>query len=83
LLILYDPVSTEAYERVDIDVKAHIQTNIERTVKDLMNAIKSISSEASKPLALIVIPSDVYNALSEEMRNELEGYRLDVSQGSH
>ena len=80
LLILYDPVSTEAYERVDIDVEAPIQTNIERTVRNLMNAIKSISSEASKPLALIVLPSDVYNTLSEEMRNELEGYRLDVSQ---
>jgi len=81
LLIPYDPVSTEAYERADIDVKAHIQANIERTIKDLMNAIKSISSEASKPLTLIVIPSDVYNTLSEERRNELEGYRLDVSQG--
>jgi hypothetical protein len=81
LLILYDPVSTEAYERVDIDVKAHIQANIEKTVNNLMKAIKSISSEASKPLTLIVIPSDVYNILSEERRNELEGYRLDVSQG--
>jgi tetratricopeptide (TPR) repeat protein/energy-coupling factor transporter ATP-binding protein EcfA2 len=80
LLILYDLVPTEAYERVDIDVKAHIQTNIERTIKDLMKAIKPISSEASKPLTLIVIPSDVYNTLSGEMRNELEGYRLDVSQ---
>jgi len=79
-LILYDPVSTETYERVDIDVEAPIQTNIERTVRNLMNAIKSISSEASKPLALIVLPSDVYNTLSEEMRNELEVYRLDVSQ---
>ena len=80
LLILYDPVSTEAYERADIDVEAPIQTNIERTIKDLMNAIKSISSEASKPLTLIVLPSDVYNTLSGERRNELEGYRLDVSQ---
>jgi hypothetical protein len=80
LLILYDPVSTETYERVDIDMEAPIQTNIERTIKDLMIAIKSISSEAPKPLALIVIPSDIYNTLSEEMRNELEGYRLDVSQ---
>lgn len=80
LLILYDPVSTEAYERADVDVKAHIQANTERTIKDLMKAIKSRSSEASKPLTLIVIPSDVYNALSEERRNELEGYRLDVSQ---
>ncbi|MDT7969944.1 MAG: hypothetical protein RQ842_05205, partial [Vulcanisaeta sp.] len=81
LLILYDPVSTETYERVDIGVKADIQANIERTIKDLMIAIKSISSEASKPLALIVIPSDVYNALSEKRRNELEKYKLDVSQG--
>ena len=81
LLILYDPVSTKAYERADIDVKAHIQANIEMTVRNLMKVIKPISSEASKPLTLIVLPSDVYNALSEERRNELEGYRLDVSQG--
>jgi hypothetical protein len=80
LLILYDPVSTKAYERADIDMEAHIQANIERTIEVLMKAIKSIGSEASKPLALIVIPSDVYNALSKERRNELEGYRLDVSQ---
>jgi len=84
LLILYDPVSTEAYERADIDVKAPIQTNIKVAIEDLMKAIKSTSPEAPKPLTLIVIPSDVYNALSEELseetRNELEGYRLDVSQ---
>jgi len=60
-------------------VKAPIQANIERIIEDLMIAIKSVSSEASKPLTLIVIPSDVYNALSEKIRNELEGYRLDVS----
>ena len=80
LLMLYDPVSTKAYERADIDVKAHIQANIEKTVNNLMKAIKPISSEASRPLTLIVLPSDVYNTLSGEMRNELEGYRLDVSQ---
>jgi len=81
LLMLYDPVSTKAYERADIDMKADIQANTERTIEDLMKAIKSISSEASKPLTLIVLPSDVYNTLSEEMRNALEVYRLDVSQG--
>jgi len=61
-------------------VKADIQAYTERTIEDLMKAIESISSEASKPLTLIVIPSDVYNALSEERRKELEGYKLDVSQ---
>ena len=79
LLILYDPVSTKAYEKMGIDVEAPIQTNIERTIKNLMDIINSISSEASKPLTLIVIPSD-YETLSEEMRNALKGYRLDVSQ---
>jgi KaiC/GvpD/RAD55 family RecA-like ATPase len=80
LLILYDPVSTKAYERADIDMEAPIQANIERTIKDLVIAINSISYEAPKPLALIVIPSDIYNALSEKRRNELKKYRLDVSQ---
>jgi len=81
LLILYDPVSTEAYERADIGVKAPIQANIEMTIEVLMKAVESISSEASKPLTLIVIPSDFYNALSEEMRNALEVHRLDVLEG--
>jgi len=69
LLILYDPVFTKTYRK---DV-------IEKTMKNLVNIL--ISSEASKPLALIVLPSDVYNALSEEVKNALEVYRLDVSQG--
>jgi hypothetical protein len=77
LLILYDPVSTKAYEKVGIDTEAPIQSNIERTIKNLVN---SKSSKASKPFTLIVLPSDVYNALSGEVKNALEGYRLDVSQ---
>ncbi len=81
LLIIYDPVSTKAYEKVDIDVEAPIQSNIEMTIKNLVDVVNPISSEASKPFTLIVLPSDVYNALSEERRNELEVYRLDVSQG--
>jgi energy-coupling factor transporter ATP-binding protein EcfA2 len=79
LLILYDPVSTKAYERVGVDVEAPIQTNIERTVKNLMDVVNSVSPEASRPFMLIVLPSDVYNALSEEIRDSLERYRLDVS----
>jgi KaiC/GvpD/RAD55 family RecA-like ATPase/uncharacterized protein YeeX (DUF496 family) len=80
LLILYDPVSTKAYEKMDVDVEAPVQTNIERTVKNLMDAIKSISSEALRPLMLIVLPSDIYNALSNDMRAKLESHSLDVSQ---
>ena len=81
LLILYDPVSTESYERVDIDVEAPVQTNIERTVKNLMNVVNSISPKASRPFMLIVLPSDIYNALNSDMRAKLESHSLDVSQG--
>jgi hypothetical protein len=80
LLILYDPVSTKAYEKVGVDVKAPIQTSIEKTVNNLMDVVNAVSSEASKPLTLIVIPSDIYNALSNDMRAKLESHSLDVSQ---
>jgi len=79
LLILYDPVSTKAYEKVGIDTEAPVQSSIESTVKNLMDFVDSISPKASRPFMLIVLPSDIYNALSEEMRNALKGYRLDVS----
>jgi KaiC/GvpD/RAD55 family RecA-like ATPase len=80
LLILYDPVSTKAYEKMGIDTEAPVQSSIERTVKNLMDFVDSISPEATKPLTLIVIPSDIYNALSNDMRAKLESHSLDVSQ---
>jgi KaiC/GvpD/RAD55 family RecA-like ATPase len=79
LLILYDPVSTKAYEKVGTSVETPIQTSIERTVKNLIDVVNSISPEASRPFMLIVLPSDIYNTLSEETRNALKGYSLDVS----
>jgi hypothetical protein len=57
-----------------------MQTNIEGTIKNLMDVVNSISPKASKPLTLIVLPSDIYNALSNDMRAKLESHSLDVSQ---
>jgi len=80
LLILYDPASTESYEKVGIDVKAPIQSNIERTIKNLMDFVDSISPKASRSFILIVLPSDIYNALSSDMRAKLESHSLDAAQ---
>jgi len=80
LLILYDPVSTRAHEKVGTGVEASIQTSIERTIKNLMDVVNAISSEASRPFMLIVLPSDVYNALSREIRDSLESHSLDAAQ---
>jgi hypothetical protein len=96
LLILYDPVSTETYEREPSTQQGQgvlagssggvrrvryvkMPRNVEVTIANLINASNELGD--LRPPILIVIPSDVYNALSEEIRNELEGYRLDVSQG--
>jgi energy-coupling factor transporter ATP-binding protein EcfA2 len=79
LLILYDPVSTKAYEKVGIDMKTPIQTNTELTIRNLVDVVNSISSEASRPFVFIVLPSDVYNVLSEERRDSLKRYSRDVS----
>ena len=80
LLILYDPVPTKAYERADIGVEAPIQTSIERTVNNLMKVVNAVSSEASRPFTLIVLPSDIYNALSNDMRAKLESHSLNAAQ---
>ncbi|MFP3492064.1 MAG: hypothetical protein RXN86_04730, partial [Vulcanisaeta sp.] len=96
LLILYDPVSTETYEREPSTQQGQgvlagssggvrrvryvkMARNVEVTIANLINASSELGD--LRPPILIVLPSDVYNALSGEMRNVLEGYRLDVSQG--
>jgi DNA-binding transcriptional MerR regulator/energy-coupling factor transporter ATP-binding protein EcfA2 len=103
LLILYDPVSTETYEREPSTQQGQgvlagssggvkrvrhvkIPRNVEVTIASLIDAsskLDGLRPELSdlRPPILIVLPSDVYNALSEEIRNELKKYKLDVSQG--
>jgi len=95
LLILYDPVSTETYEREPSTQQGQgvlagssggvrrvryvkMPRNVEVTIANLINASSELGD--LRPPILIVIPSDFYNALSGEVRNALEGYRLDVSQ---
>ena len=96
LLILYDPVSTETYEREPSTQQGQgalaktgggvrrvryveMPRDVEATITNLINASSELGD--LRPPILIVLPSDIYNTLSEEMRNALEMYRLDVSQG--
>jgi hypothetical protein len=95
LLILYDPVSTETYEREPSTQQGQgvlagssggvrrvryvkMPRDVEATIANLINASSELGD--LRPPILIVLPSDIYNTLSEEMRNALEMYRLDVSQ---
>ena len=95
LLILYDLVSTETYEREPNTQRDQVvptgssggvgrvryvkmPSDVEVTIANLIKVSNKFGN--SRLPILIVIPSDVYNALGEEMRNALEGYTLDVSQ---
>jgi len=95
LLILYDPVSTETYEREPSTQQgrgalaktgggvrrvryAKMLRDAEATIANLINASSELGD--LRPPILIVLPSDIYNTLSEEVKNALEVYRLDVSQ---
>jgi KaiC/GvpD/RAD55 family RecA-like ATPase len=71
LLILYDPSSTEMYgEEGKVSIPARITDTIEILLK-IVNRIKDSP-------ALIILPSDIYNALSEEMKKSLEQYEFKV-----
>jgi KaiC/GvpD/RAD55 family RecA-like ATPase len=71
LLILYDPSSTEMYsEEGEVSVPARIID----TIKNLLKIVNCIKDSP----ALIILPSDIYNALSEEMKKSLEQYEFKV-----
>jgi energy-coupling factor transporter ATP-binding protein EcfA2 len=58
-----------------------IPKGVEETIEYLIKIKRLKTPGDSRQAILIVLPSNIYNALSEEMRDALEKYRLDASQG--
>jgi energy-coupling factor transporter ATP-binding protein EcfA2 len=58
-----------------------IPKGIEETIEYLIKIKRLKTPGDSRQAILIVLPSNIYNALSEKMRDALEKYRLDASQG--
>jgi GTPase SAR1 family protein len=72
LLVLYDPSSTTFYETTKGDVNVS-------PINDTVNNLFDIISCDKKVKLLIVLPTDIYNAMSKDIREKLDRYRLDVS----
>jgi GTPase SAR1 family protein len=72
LLVLYDPSSTTFYETTkgEVDVSP---------VNDTVNNIFDIISCDKKVKLLIVLPTDMYSAMSKDVMEKLDEYRLDIS----
>jgi len=73
----YQGESTEAYE--EGPRYSRIPKDIETTIGHLINIKRLKTLGDSGQTILIVLPSDVYNALSHRARNALEKYKLDAS----
>jgi hypothetical protein len=72
LLVLYDPSSTTFYETTKGDVNVS-------PINDTVNNLFDIISCDKKVKLLIVLPTDIYNAMGKDIREKLDRYRLDVS----
>ncbi len=66
-------------KRVGFPVYSLKQLSERKSYPALLKSSPHNQSKSPKPFVLIVIPSDVYNTLSEEIRTELERYRFDVT----
>jgi len=75
LLILYDPLSTEAYETET--GKVQLKSSIMNDINSLLEIMKY--QAGYKPFALIVLPSDIYDGLGNEVKAKLDKYKFDVS----
>jgi uncharacterized protein YoxC/energy-coupling factor transporter ATP-binding protein EcfA2 len=72
LLVLYDPSPTTFYETTKGDVNV---SPINNTVNNLFDII----SRDKKVKLLIVLPTDMYSAMSKDVMEKLDEYRLDIS----
>jgi len=76
------PQQGESAEAYKVGARyARIPKDIETTIGYLIKIRHSKTLSDSGQTILIVLPSDVYNALNEGARDALEKYKLDVSQG--
>jgi len=73
LLILYDPSITRVYEKEREEQP--IPEKIKVTVDNLLAIINSYRKDL---MTLIVLPKDIYDGLSEDIREALDQYKLEL-----
>jgi KaiC/GvpD/RAD55 family RecA-like ATPase len=82
LIILYDP--TGVYGQIKgVEAPSKLETTVRNVLEAVRRAIDNAKSILGKePSArvgvLIILPTDLYNALSNDTKGKLESYRLDA-----
>jgi len=82
MIILYDP--TGVYGQVGgVEAPSKLETTVRNVLEAVMKAIENAKSilgrePSARVGVLIILPTDLYNALSNDVRGKLESYRLDA-----
>jgi KaiC/GvpD/RAD55 family RecA-like ATPase len=82
LIILYDP--TGVYGQVGgVEAPSKLETTVRNVFEAVRRAIENARSilgrePSARVGVLIILPTDLYNALSNDVRGKLESYRLDA-----
>jgi hypothetical protein len=82
LIILYDP--TGVYGQIKgVEAPSKLETTVRNVLEAVRRAIENIKSilgrePSARVGVLIILPTDLYNALSNDTKGKLESYRLDA-----
>jgi KaiC/GvpD/RAD55 family RecA-like ATPase len=82
LIILYDP--TGVYGQIKgVEAPSKLETTVRNVLEAVRRAIENIKSilgrePSARVGVLIILSTDLYNALSNDTKGKLEGYRLDA-----
>jgi len=78
LLVVYDPSTIETYSRAD--KKTEVPKGISDTIDTLLKHIAEDEKVRGKVRLLIVLPTDIYQALSQDLKDRLGKYVLDLEE---
>jgi hypothetical protein len=78
LLVVYDPSTTKTYSRAD--KKTEVPPGISNTIDTLLKSIAEDEKVRGKVRLLMVLPTDIHQALSQDLRDRLGKYVLDLEE---
>jgi hypothetical protein len=82
MIILYDP--TGVYGQIGgVEAPSKLETTVRNVLEAVMKAVENAKSilgrePSARVGVLIILPTDLYNALSNDVKDKLESYRLDA-----
>jgi len=78
LLVVYDPSTTKTYSLAD--KKTEVPKGISNTIDTLLRYIAEDERVRGKVRLLIVLPTDIHQALSQDLKDRLGKYVLDLEE---